>query len=428
MSLRNTVSHHAYLHSAYSVFKCEENLGLTTVHGFFIVMGGCHRYEIPHPPSEHGYSSVVDITAPTIGNSGSRNSDADADADANDNLPGQSPEVRHSVELVTNQDNREDNREEVSPVYEARNEEDSESQKSRKVGGRPVHPLGRKEVIWLIENKKFDLPIKAEILDKSKSDWIAKGFAILQTSWFILQCITRAVEHLPMAELELVTLAYAIVNMGIYAAWWYKPCKVDRPVRVFAEIPENEDERRKYEQELKFLGNTKRERLIVTAWCYILGDTDKSAYLHDLRRTPTFYSGNPGDTRITIANGVTLTVGLIFGGIHCIAWSFHFPSQVERILWRSASAIIVGIPLLLVIIGGPVSLLWPKGLPLRNRNIFERILMRIAYVIIVAIPILVGVLYVFARAMILVLVFAALRSLPPRAYEAVQWTNFIPHI
>lgn len=37
-------------------------------------------------------------------------------------------------------------------------------------------------------------------------------------------------------------------------------------------------------------------------------------------------------------------------------------------------------------------------------------------------------LYLIARAILLVIAFISLRSLPPAAYETVYWTTFIPHI
>ena len=41
----------------------------------------------------------------------------------------------------------------------------------------------------------------------------------------------------------------------------------------------------------------------------------------------------------------------------------------------------------------------------------------------------VHILYIIARAVILILAFTSLRDLPPRAvYETVNWTTFIPHV
>ena len=37
------------------------------------------------------------------------------------------------------------------------------------------------------------------IEDKGKSGWIAKYLVLLQTSWFVKQCIAWGVEHLPVA-------------------------------------------------------------------------------------------------------------------------------------------------------------------------------------------------------------------------------------
>jgi len=47
------------------------------------------------------------------------------------------------------------------------------------------------------------------IMDRSKGDALSKGIAILQTGWFILQCIARKIQGLAVTELEVVTLAFA---------------------------------------------------------------------------------------------------------------------------------------------------------------------------------------------------------------------------
>ncbi|KAG1836392.1 hypothetical protein DFJ58DRAFT_818460 [Suillus subalutaceus] len=38
------------------------------------------------------------------------------------------------------------------------------------------------------------------------------------------------------------------------------------------------------------------------------------------------------------------------------------------------------------------------------------------------------VLYVVARAILLVFMFTTLRDLPPDAYKAVSWTSLVPHL
>ena len=67
------------------------------------------------------------------------------------------------------------------------------------------------------------MQIKEDVKDKGDSGWLAKS---LQTSWFVMQCIARAVEHLPVTHLKIVRLAYAAMNFAIYIFWWNKPLKV----------------------------------------------------------------------------------------------------------------------------------------------------------------------------------------------------------
>ncbi len=83
----------------------------------------------------------------------------------------------------------------------------------------------------------FELPkiTEADIKDKSKFDFLSKLIAILQTSWFILQCVARGEQRLALTELELLTLALASLNAITYAFWWHKPLGVQEPVRVYFE-------------------------------------------------------------------------------------------------------------------------------------------------------------------------------------------------
>jgi len=72
---------------------------------------------------------------------------------------------------------------------------------------------------------------EARINDHSKTDGFAKGMALLQTLWFIIQCIARFSDgHLFLTELELVTAALAIMSLVMYALWWNKPFNVDIPI------------------------------------------------------------------------------------------------------------------------------------------------------------------------------------------------------
>ncbi|KJA18689.1 hypothetical protein HYPSUDRAFT_69749 [Hypholoma sublateritium FD-334 SS-4] len=71
---------------------------------------------------------------------------------------------------------------------------------------------------------------KAEIEDRSKGDAISKTVVILQTTWFIAQCIARWSARISVTELEIVTLGFAMLNGITYALWWHKPQDVGVPV------------------------------------------------------------------------------------------------------------------------------------------------------------------------------------------------------
>ena len=100
----------------------------------------------------------------------------------------------------------------------------------------PLHPLVAIDLYGDntaldIDFSSFTVPTEAEIMGKGKSNWLTKPLVLLQTSWFVMQCIARAVEHLPVTHLQIVTLAYAAKNFVIYIFWWNKPLNVNRPVR-----------------------------------------------------------------------------------------------------------------------------------------------------------------------------------------------------
>jgi hypothetical protein len=102
-------------------------------------------------------------------------------------------------------------------------------------GNRPIRVLlpEQLESYSLTGNGDFPRLSKAEIEDKSKGDAISKGVVILQTGWFVTQCIARGVQGLPITELELATVAFAALNFVIYLLWWDKPQNVQRGVRVY---------------------------------------------------------------------------------------------------------------------------------------------------------------------------------------------------
>jgi hypothetical protein len=101
------------------------------------------------------------------------------------------------------------------------------------------HILETTELDSILADHAIDIT-EVEISDKSKRDLLSKVIAIGQTGWFLLQCVARAVQHLPLTDLELVTLAFASLNFVIYGIWWDKPIDVQEPYPVLRKFEKGE--------------------------------------------------------------------------------------------------------------------------------------------------------------------------------------------
>ena len=288
----------------------------------------------------------------------------------------------------------------------------------------PLHPLSFRDLHYNttidIDFSSFTIPTEEEIKDKGKSDWLAKSLVLLQTSWFVMQCIARAIEHLPITHLEVVTLAYAAMNFVIYIFWWNKPLNVNRPVRVFRKSEPSATQSEVISRETQhsrtweFTWEEIRDVLERIA-VYIGGLQDWSVDLRREDRVPRFWANSSSDDA-DIADFIVLGVGVCFGAIHCIAWGFSFPTHTELLMWRTSSVAITAIPIFITF-----------GLFLAIRRLGGKfdlfIIIGVNFCTICGV-----ILYILARAVTLALAFTSLRDLPPGTYKTVHWTTFIPHI
>lgn len=287
-------------------------------------------------------------------------------------------------------------------------------------GDEPLHPLHYDDVVYMVMKHILIPPTVEEIRDKSKGDAFSKGLALLQTGWFVMQCITRRVQRLPITELEIVTLAYAAVNVGMYWFWWDKPLNVEVPTRVHYNDP---------------LVSTGMHINAVHGWysvvfSAVLGSlpSDESD-LTEMKRVPTFYAANDSYSDMdTKAFAMSMVAFFIFGAIHCTAWMFSFPTQTEQNLWHIFSVAILGVPVF------TATTLWA----LRYARAYDHLyssdasflhaLAQSVISLLVFLQPVVALLYIIARIVLLTLAFTSLRALPGGAYETLAWTDYIPHI
>jgi len=241
----------------------------------------------------------------------------------------------------------------------------------------------------------------AHLKDRSKGDIISKGLAALQAGWFILSCISRGASHLALTELEISTLAFAIVSLALYILWWDKPQSVGIQMLIHPSLKLvdktvlKEESTSDHTIKLLFapLGITKRDQWRTQLRVPSMWWTDSE-----------FEIGGIEDLRPVL---LPSAIGLFFGAVHCIAWKFYFPTIMERTLWRvCAVAVGIGPALVLLIgLGDPrTSLFLFLGLPLLYLAFFA------------------------ARTGLLVLSLMALREIPTSAYQTVPWLSYIPHL
>ena len=299
-------------------------------------------------------------------------------------------------------------------LFERNSEETSNDDRSiPQEDEKPLYPLQENNLRNCDDYESFIMPTKAEIKDRGKSDWLAKSLVLLQTLWFVMQCIARAIEHLPITHLEIVTLAYAAMNFVIYIFWWNKPLNINRPVRVFRKTEPGETHPQVTEQipEVRELTWKVIGKGLETIFDYILGIQDKDIDMSHRDRVPRFWANSDGG-EVAIADLIVIGVGVCFGAIHCIAWDFSFPAHTELLMWRISCVAITAVPIYIFLM-----------VALANKMDFR---FGLTVGVIGALP--AGILYILARIVTLVLAFISLRDLPPRAYETVHWTTFIPHV
>ncbi|KAF8154686.1 hypothetical protein B0H34DRAFT_717476 [Crassisporium funariophilum] len=369
-------------------------------------------------------------------------------------------------------------------------------------GDKSLGTLSVERLESLLEDQRIDFPqtTEAEIEDRSKGDFLAKGLVFLQTSWFLAQCIGRLAQRLVLTELELVTMAFAVLNGIMYFFWWNKPLDVRCSIPVYLKQLsseetkmdiQSEDSHIYIQQKDRYPGEstmapmielsdrssikrppfeqpplmqldsepsmdfrwrkddrqaTENENLINDAntgqeqeWLWrtvkalhltpvagmagisMSGSTslaDRSPRVHSYYASPL--RGMLTSQKLAVGGGI---IAVLFGGIHCIAWGFRFPTHTEQLLWRIAAILVIVVPnaftLFPMLAEVESKVLIDERIPKVLRN-FVRTLIGLCFA---------GTLIYFpARLYLLTEACISLRALQPGAYVDVQWTSFIPHI
>ncbi|KAF8993899.1 hypothetical protein BDQ17DRAFT_1367668, partial [Cyathus striatus] len=327
-------------------------------------------------------------------------------------------------------------------------------------------PLSLSRFRELLSRDEIDFPdvTVAQIQDRSKGDLLAKGIVAVQTSWFTVQCI---------AELELVTLAFAVLNGIMYFFWWDKPLDVRCPIAI--QLKKNEMEMTEEEDELVSksclettpvqeqdplelekveAGFEEEDRSKVGK------DEDVSEHVldvgEDVERNMVGIPSNPDGTTEQVVESQEATIRTnrltqIIQKIWDILWIILTMGLVDLLrplddMTQSPTSITIApgatrVPTFYADLAGPTVLygldipsavisvifggihcigLLPRFKPPGiGRSLFH-LFKRIIYISLV--------LYIIARLALFIQAFVSLRALPGDAHVAVDWTKFVPHV
>ncbi|THU87511.1 hypothetical protein K435DRAFT_762567 [Dendrothele bispora CBS 962.96] len=316
----------------------------------------------------------------------------------------------------------------------------SESTPLSESSGEPSEPKCLAE--FLIQHKYIDIT-EDEINDKSKTDFLTKSIAVVQTTWFILQCIARVTEGLVVTDLEFVTVAFALLNIATYVLWWNKPQRVRYPVRIDY-CRSHATRKVKVKDDRK--GGVKV--ILTTAWKSFTGWIEEAwnrsnghswpvqvilflirdatlentfSYSIDaLSRGQGLYQTGLVSTPFSLYPTV-ISLFLVFGGIHCAPWNSTFPTPVEQLLWRVSAVTVTAFPLVWFSLPFGANYILHDYIPRTAREVVDNVVLLMA-------GLLLPLAYILARITLIAIAFTELRALPPSAYQTVDWARFIPHI
>lgn len=138
----------------------------------------------------------------------------------------------------------------------------------------------------------------------------------------------------------------------------------------------------------------------------------------NLRTSGGTFLSKPHRVNITYNRLLFALAGMIYGGLHALAWNAPFPSQTQMMLWKISCMTLVAT--------GPVIWLMNRA---QEINVATCHLDFILYVFFQHfIVYAVVALYVVSRASLVVECFIVISYFPFSVFETPRWSKYFPHI
>ena len=311
-------------------------------------------------------------------------------------------------------------------------------------------PINAKQLHYLVLHDYLPYPsiTEKEVWDKSKQDGFQKTLTLLQTAWFVIQCLGRAIQHLPVTTLELTTFSFVFCTFASYYQWSNKPLDVESPtiltchattarILLEADGPYAQAASKPYQHTpLDFVDDQSPSWLteIQPHLPFRIGPAQRPLPRFTNDRFPVIGASPDAIFLFCIIKA--------YAALHFIAWNFSFPTRIERILWRAGCITIIVTTVIFLAAEtyqdghrlGRWDRWYIKMFPkreatIRRQNTMEKRMREMEFIpkweVYLMSP--VTFVYTLARTYIVVEVFVSLRSLPEGAFDSVQWSEFIPH-
>ncbi len=279
------------------------------------------------------------------------------------------------------------------------------------------------------------------ILDRAASSDLSKALLIVQVAWFCTNCASRILEGLPLSLLEVSTAAHAFCTLLTYFVWWSKPINVAAPTilrekeaqEVYALLKCSSKE---YDEALEMAkkraegGSStptephRREKIVLAANAlqHLLPTPERppgSLGFHhrDHMLLPGAFVNELPSPVVSVSTSTAISP-VLFGLVHFLAWNDHFPTPLERLLWRVTSFVVTCSGLVGVSVA--VFMAW-----LDDKRIIPYSTGKVLEILCLTIP---PFLHVLASGFLIVESFRQLFFLDPAAYRLPSWTTYWPRL
>jgi hypothetical protein len=260
------------------------------------------------------------------------------------------------------------------------------------------------------------VPIRQmEVLNRGNA--LVKALALIQVTYLIVQLIARKIARLPSAQLEIGALAFSASSFITYVLYWDRPQGVESVQIIKPKCAPSKARIRVLAQRgpLFLWSHPRPEYKFEKLYDVVPIPNDGLHMIKSYSLGSSFAYNNEVSTLLSAA----FLGGTIFGGLHCLAWNFHFPTYGEALAWRVCSVVTSLLPLV------P---LWPLSLWRIQNRWDERPNKSPGVGLALSLIIIVGFLipYVLARMFLIFEMFRSLFFLPPEAFIET-WSGSLPH-